>query len=101
MQERLFRESAERMRTRCTVEVANFDALPGDKPLPDIHKHYPDHWTWRDPYARLGLPRQSSAAQVKSHYRKLALLYHPDKRKYNDAAARFHAITAAYRKLTP
>jgi len=69
-------------------------------PLVSVSKSYPDHWKWHNPYARLGLPTNASSVLVRKHYRKLALLYHPDKSKFHDSSARFLAITAAYRRLT-
>ena len=113
MQERLLRESAARMRSRGTTGTGgrSFTQQPYaaavtttleslTAPILNIHQRYPNHWTWRDPWSRLGLPRHAPASLVKTHYRKLALLYHPDKLKFHDSAERFHAITAAYRKLT-
>ena len=50
----------------------------------------------RDPYEVLGVPRNASAAAIKSAYRKLAKKHHPDSNK-NDpkAAARFSEINQA------
>jgi DnaJ-class molecular chaperone len=50
----------------------------------------------RDPYEVLGVPRNASAAAIKSAYRKLAKKHHPDSNK-NDpkAAARFSEINSA------
>ena len=117
MQDRLFQETINRLRSRgdshSTSNGANGVARnrtnPANSchgaqvitaPLLDIPQRYPDHWQWRDPYARLGLPNQAPTSLVKFHYRKLALLYHPDKLNFDDSSARFLAITAAYRKLT-
>lgn len=102
-QDRLFRECAARMRTKVAGDP-NFLKKKHHSvitvPVVLVHKHYPEHWQWRDPYARLGLPRNSSATLVKCHYRKLAKVYHPDKRRAGDSTAPFHAISAAYHKLT-
>lgn len=53
-----------------------------------------------DPYLALGLPRDASAATIKSTYRKLILKFHPD--KVQDAAQKqiasdqFHKVQTAY-----
>jgi len=54
----------------------------------------------KDYYAVLGLPRTSSADEIKKAYRKLALKYHPDQNP-NDpkAEARFKDISEAYEVL--
>jgi hypothetical protein len=48
----------------------------------------------------LGLPFGATEAEVKSAYRSLAKQYHPDRNPNDkDAAAKFHAISAAYERL--
>lgn len=55
-----------------------------------------------DYYAALGLDRAASAAEVRRAYKRLALLYHPDKYKSKGedeqaaVAARFGEVTAAF-----
>ncbi|CAB9520770.1 expressed unknown protein [Seminavis robusta] len=103
MQERLLRDCVTRMKSigeKDPSRIANERPLFIGVPISDIFRQHPDHWKWKDPWARLGLPRHSAAHLVKSHYRKLVLLYHPDKARYRDSTQRFHAITEAYRKLT-
>lgn len=102
LQERLFQEAAARVRSQ-NISVSGRTTTPSIQilsPEPEIAEKHPDHWTWKDPYSCLGLPRGSSLTLVKSHYRKLARLYHPDKSKHSNCVARFHAIATAYRKLT-
>ncbi len=49
----------------------------------------------------LGLPPQASLNDIKTAYRKLALVYHPDKNPENsDALQRFREITEAYQTLS-
>ena len=47
-------------------------------------------------YALLGVPRGSSAAQIKRAFHKLALLTHPDKNDSARANEEFQALTEAY-----
>ncbi|KAF2150961.1 heat shock protein DnaJ, partial [Myriangium duriaei CBS 260.36] len=57
-----------------------------------------------DPYLALGLPKDTTAAQVKTTYRKLALKFHPDKVTDESlkasAADNFHRIQQAYEILS-
>ncbi len=51
-------------------------------------------------FHRLGLPPQASLTDIKAAYRKLALVYHPDRNPDNaEAAQRFREITEAYQAL--
>ena len=54
-----------------------------------------------DPYAALGVPRDSTAEEIRKAYRKLAKELHPDVRP-NDSASeeRFKRVTAAFNLLT-
>jgi len=58
------------------------------------------HWTSSDPFQCLKLPTRAPAAQVKAQYRRLCLLYHPDKSAHPQATEAFIAITTAYRMLS-
>lgn len=53
-----------------------------------------------DPHAVLGVPRHATPDQIRTAYRRLARLHHPDVSKAPDAAARFAAIADAYERLT-
>jgi DnaJ-class molecular chaperone len=54
-----------------------------------------------DPYAALGVPRSSSAEEIRKAYRKLAKELHPDVRPNDKASAeRFKRVTAAFNLLT-
>jgi hypothetical protein len=104
LQERLFREAAEKLRARATsstsAESSNHDNSPSiTTPISNINELYPEHWRWKDPYSVLGLPAHSSMKLVKTHYRKLARIYHPDSSGSSSTSNKFHAITLAYRKL--
>ena len=49
-----------------------------------------------DPYDILNIPRSSTDDEIKRAYRRLILLYHPDKNKQPDAADKFIEIQTAY-----
>ena len=56
--------------------------------------------TKRDYYEVLGIDKKSSAKDIKSAYRKMALKYHPDKNKADDAEKKFKEINEAYQILS-
>jgi len=66
----------------------------------DVTQLPSNHWKWKNPWCRLGLPPRSSYGTVKKNYRKLSLLYHPDKAKFDDSINRFQAIKEAYEIIT-
>jgi len=55
--------------------------------------------TKKDYYEILGVDRDASKSDIKKAYRKLALKYHPDKNKSEDAEERFKEISEAYAVL--
>ncbi len=60
-----------------------------------------EHDVTSDDYYRvLGVPRDCEASQVKKHYRKLAMHWHPDKNKAPEAEANFKIIAEAYEVLS-
>ena len=54
----------------------------------------------RDYYEVLGIPKTASANEIKSQYRKLALKFHPDRNKSEEAAEHFKEISEAYAVLS-
>ncbi len=56
--------------------------------------------TKRDYYEILGVDKKSSADDIKSAYRKLAMQYHPDRNKAPDAEEKFKEISEAYAVLS-
>ncbi|KAH9521848.1 secretory subunit [Dermatophagoides farinae] len=57
----------------------------------------PDYVTF-DPFEILGIDPQSSSAEIKKAYRRLSLIYHPDKETGDEK--KFMKITKAYAALT-
>jgi len=55
--------------------------------------------TKRDYYEILGIDKNASKSEIKKSYRKLALKYHPDKNKSDDAEEKFKEISEAYAVL--
>ena len=55
----------------------------------------------RDYYEVLGVPKDASADQIKSAYRKLAMKWHPDRNPDNpEAKAKFQEASEAYEVLS-
>lgn len=103
-QERLLRQSADRARfTPQGAAITNKYQQGKAAPIflrPLNVTNLPDnHWTWTDLYSRLGLPKNSSDIEIRKQFRKLALLYHPDKTKHADGPVRFQAVKEAYELL--
>ncbi len=53
-----------------------------------------------DLYAVLEVSRQATDDDIKKSYRRLAMLYHPDRNASDDAEARFKEIAEAYQVLS-
>ncbi|KAL3943891.1 MAG: hypothetical protein SGBAC_002049 [Bacillariaceae sp.] len=106
-QERLFQASAAKMRSQTTarVETAAVAATARNQNIifqqvvPNIAEKYPLHWQFPFHSARLGVPEGSSKSVIKKQYRRLALLYHPDKSLSANTATKFQNITESYREL--
>jgi hypothetical protein len=59
------------------------------------------HWMSADPFVCLKLSNRSAQlAEIKAQYRRLCLLYHPDKSTHPEATEAFIAISRAYRELS-
>lgn len=56
--------------------------------------------TKRDYYEILGVAKTAPAAEIKSAYRKMALKFHPDTNKAEDAEEKFKEINEAYQVLS-
>ena len=54
----------------------------------------------RDYYEVLGVDRSASTADIKSQYRKMALKFHPDRNKSDEAAEHFKEVSEAYAVLS-
>lgn len=61
---------------------------------------YKDMATKRDYYDVLGVNKKASAQEIKRAYRNLALKYHPDRNKAQDAETKFKEINEAYEVLS-
>jgi curved DNA-binding protein len=55
---------------------------------------------FRDYYETLGVSRDATSEEIRSAYRKLARLYHPDINKDEDAEERFKEVAEAYEVLS-
>jgi molecular chaperone DnaJ len=57
--------------------------------------------TKKDFYATLGIPKTATEAEIKKAYRKLAMKYHPDRTKGDQASEKkFKEIAEAYETLS-
>lgn len=108
-QERLLNQAAQRVRNQPAFHVTNNDPIRSktvtreitfSAVVRDVHLQYPGHFKYRDFYSRLGLPRDANEDMVKSQYRRLARVYHPDRNiGKSDTKHKFQAVTEAYNHL--
>lgn len=56
--------------------------------------------TQRDYYEILGISKDATETEIKKAYRKLAMKYHPDKNKEDDAEEKFKEISESYAVLS-
>jgi DnaJ-class molecular chaperone len=54
----------------------------------------------KDYHKILGIPKNAKKDEIRKAYRRLALIYHPDRNKDADAGERFREINEAYRVLS-
>jgi DnaJ-class molecular chaperone with C-terminal Zn finger domain len=105
-QERLLRESAARVKAQESIQRMLQMSRGGmqfyREPVQDVSTLPKDHYKWTDLYSRLGVPQRASFDIVKKNYRKLCLLYHPDKAQSNskEDQDRFQAIKEAYETIS-
>jgi hypothetical protein len=106
-QERLFQASAAKMRSQTTARVtkpvttsvARNQIVKFQQVVPNIAEKYPSHWQFSNHSARMGVPEGSPGSVIKKQYRRLALLYHPDKSQLANTVTKFQNITESYRAL--
>jgi preprotein translocase subunit Sec63 len=60
----------------------------------------PESVRYKDLYATLGVPRDSTHAEIRQAYRSLALRYHPDRNSSKEAEERWVGVPAAYAILS-
>ena len=53
----------------------------------------------RDYYEVLGIPRTANGEEIKKAFRRLAMKYHPDRNREDDATERFKEVNEAYQVL--
>lgn len=102
-QERLFRESRDRVKAQEMAQIRLIQSIEGSQtfvqPVVDVSSLPPNHWKWSDPYCRLGVPKFCSIDVAKRNYRKLCLVYHPDKAK-GDFSLQFQAVKDAWEMIS-
>ena len=105
-QERLFREAAARVKgqemAHRRIQIARGGVQFYSEPVKDVATLPKDHFKWPNLYSRLGLPQRAPFDDVKKNYRRLCLLYHPDKARGNEQEVqdRFQAIKDAYETIS-
>jgi DnaJ-domain-containing protein 1 len=96
-QERLFIEARQRNQARLSGLGFGDMAVPRTPSEEDMVARV--HWDSADPYRRLGLEIGASLPEIKKTYKRLVLLYHPDRSTSPDAAVAFVNIKQAYEEL--
>ena len=107
-QERLLKRSAARLRTQAAFRVISHSDRLKKSPysktftalVRDVHLKFTDHWRYSNHYSRLGLPRYANELMIKSQYRRLARIYHPDRNLGKpDTKHKFQAVNEAYNSV--
>lgn len=107
-QDRLLQKAATRVRNQPVFHVTTASCISRNAVRSitfstlerNVHLQHPDHWKYRNFYSRLGLPRHTNESTIKSQYRRLARVYHPDRNIGKpDTRHKFEAVTEAYNFL--
>lgn len=107
-QERLLKSAAARVRTQTAFHVTSepnrlrnrAHSVTFSTIVRNVHIQHSDHWKYRNHYSRLGLPRCATEPMIKSQYRRLARVYHPDRNIGKpDTKHKFQAVTESYNCL--
>ena len=107
-QERLLQKAADRIRNQPSFRVAadssgskkDSRSITFPSLVQNVHLRYPDHFKYCNFYSRLGLPRHANESMIKSQYRRLARVYHPDRNIGKpDTRHKFEAVKEAYNLL--
>lgn len=106
-QERLLKRAAARVRNQPVFQVTSepsalrkavqVHSITFSTLVQDVHLQYPNHFKFANLYSRLGLPSHANESMIKSQYRRLARVYHPDRNIGKpDTRHKFQAVTEAY-----
>lgn len=106
-QKRLFKQSAARVKAQ-EMAMRRVAERQGQlqfykEVVNDVSTLPENHYKWSNFYSRLGVPDRAKFSDVKKNYRKLCLLYHPDKTgDQNDKILqdKFQGIKEAYERIS-